>query len=539
MADKSIEQLTEAEKVYTSDLFLLQQSGAAKKLSGNTLKNWLLELSESMGGIVSIDKVSTSGLVDTYRITYAKSAETTDFTVTNGAKGDKGDNMYIWIKYTGAQPTASSHAMGDIPDDWMGIYYGTASTAPTDWTEYAWFQIKGEKGDTGAPATLDNSSVTYMVSDNGTVVPSGSWQSTIPQVPQGKYLWTRTVNSFNSGSPVTSYSVSRMGIDGTGSVSSVNSQSPDSTGNIQLTAGDITTTDNQSVEAALSERTKTSVLPNNGGLIKTKFRCAKAEAIGTSGETRYYPMCKFPVNNNANYASALISGRIGGWGHDRMSYINALVWNRGTPGIALIDTAGLANQMSNVWGSCDLAIYVDSDNTATVYIVGTNYYVFDLDIKVFQTAASIVYDGTYVETTPAGTLAAKASTSTQRLELYGGKLYAAGKELATTSAATTSAAGLMSAADKTKLDELVATRKYGPYTVAASAWTADGDRYKTDIAIAGIGAADIANVYFAPASIDANELKPYCTTAANTVTIYAGSPPSEAVTIDKITVQRS
>lgn len=268
MADKSIEQLTEAEKVYTSDLFLLQQSGAAKKLSGNTLKNWLLEIAESLGGIASIDKVSTSGLVDTYRITYAKSTETTDFTVTNGAKGDKGDNMYIWIKYTGAQPTASSHAMGDTPDDWIGIYYGTASTAPTDWSQYKWFQIKGEKGDTGAPATLNSSSVSYMVSDNGTVVPSGSWQSTIPQVPQGKYLWTRTVNAFNTGNPVTSYSVSRMGIDGSGAVSSVNGVSPDSDGNVSLTAENIQASDNQSVQDVIDEKqskiTTAGLLKGNG-----------------------------------------------------------------------------------------------------------------------------------------------------------------------------------------------------------------------------------------------------------------------------------
>lgn len=239
MADKSISQLTEAERVYTSDLFVLQQSGAAKSLSGNTLKNWLLEIADSLGGIASIQKVGTSGLVDTYRITYAKSNETTDFTVTNGAKGDKGDNMYIWIRYTGSQPTANSHAMSTTPDNWIGIYYGTASTAPTDWTKYQWFEIKGEKGDTGDPATLTGIYISYKEGDSGTDVPLGEWSTEIPSVAQGKYLWTHVMISFNTGNSVSYYSVARMGLDGTGAVSTVCGKSPDSNGNVTLTAANV------------------------------------------------------------------------------------------------------------------------------------------------------------------------------------------------------------------------------------------------------------------------------------------------------------
>ena len=129
--------------------------------------------------------------------------------------------------------------MGDIPDDWIGIYSGNASTAPTDWQQYKWFKHKGEKGDTGKAATLVTKSVTYQVSDSGTIIPSGSWGSSIPVVSQGKYLWTKTELRFNSGDPVISYSVGRMGIDGTGAVSSVAGVSPDATGNVTLTAADV------------------------------------------------------------------------------------------------------------------------------------------------------------------------------------------------------------------------------------------------------------------------------------------------------------
>ena len=273
MADKSIDQLNAAEKIYATDLFVLQQSGSAKKLTGQVLLNWLTAAADGHGGIQSIAKLSTSGLVDTYRITLADTTTfdfavtngrsitgisktstsglvdtytisyndgtTGTFTIKNGEKGDKGDNAYIWIKYASQEPTESSHSMGDIPDDWIGIYSGNASTAPTDWQQYKWYKIKGEKGDTGAPATIASQSVTYQVSDSGTIIPSGSWGSSVPVVSQGKYLWTKTELQFNTGDPVVSYSVARMGMDGSGSVSSVAGVPPDATGNVTLTASDV------------------------------------------------------------------------------------------------------------------------------------------------------------------------------------------------------------------------------------------------------------------------------------------------------------
>lgn len=273
MADKSISELIAANQVTPTDLFVLEQSGTAKKLTGQVLENWLVSFADGHGGIQSIQKVSTSGLVDTYRITMADTTvfdlpvtngrsitgvsktatsglvdtytitfndrTTTKFTVANGAKGDKGDNSYVWIKYASQEPTDSSHSIGDIPDNWVGIYSGNSESAPSDWKQYKWFRIKGDKGDTGSPATLVSSSIAYQASSSGVIVPSGTWSSSVPTVAQGKYLWTRVVHTFNTGSPLTSYSVSRMGMDGSGSVSSVCSKSPDSNGNVQLTASDV------------------------------------------------------------------------------------------------------------------------------------------------------------------------------------------------------------------------------------------------------------------------------------------------------------
>lgn len=285
MADKAISELVAAEQIKSTDMFVLEQDGTAKRLQGQTLLNWLTAAADGHGGISNIAKTGTDGLVDTYTITLADTTTKTftvtngngltafekqstvglvdtyrftrsdgtyfTFAVANGAKGDTGEASHVWIKYASQQPTASSHSMGDLPDAWMGVYSGTAAEAPDDWQQYTWYQIKGEKGDTGAAATVTGTTVEYMVSDSGTIVPSGSWSTTIPTVPQGKYLWTRVTTTFNTGSPAVSYSVTRMGIDGTGSVSAVNDKSPDESGNVALTAADIPTSGGVSVEAKL------------------------------------------------------------------------------------------------------------------------------------------------------------------------------------------------------------------------------------------------------------------------------------------------
>lgn len=273
MADKSVGELIAAQSVTPTDLFVLEQNGTAKKLTGQILENWLVSFADGHGGIQSIVKIetnvladtyritladtttfdfvvtngrgvnsitkkSTSGLVDTYTITYNDSTTGT-FTVTNGAKGDKGDNAYIWFKYASQEPTSSDISLGDIPDEWMGIYFGTSSTAPDSYSSYKWYKIKGETGNTGAPATLVSYSATYQVGDSGTIIPSGSWSESVPPVTPGKFLWTRQVLQFNTGAPITSYSVSRFGIDGTGAVSSVAGVSPDENGNVPLDASSV------------------------------------------------------------------------------------------------------------------------------------------------------------------------------------------------------------------------------------------------------------------------------------------------------------
>lgn len=87
--------------------------------------------------------------------------------------------------------------------------------------------IQGAKGETGTSGTdgkdgtngkngndgrgIASTVITYQASSSGTTTPTGTWQSTIPTVTAGHYLWTKTVINYTSGEPTTSYSVSMMG----------------------------------------------------------------------------------------------------------------------------------------------------------------------------------------------------------------------------------------------------------------------------------------------------------------------------------------
>lgn len=321
MADKAISELVSAEQITATDMFVLEQNGTAKKLTGQVLLNWLTAAADGHGGIQSwiplkteglvktfrvtladqtyididvvdgrgvedVRKIKTEGLVDTYQIVYNDGPPGT-FQVVNGAKGDKGDNAGIWVRYASQKPTAESHSFGELPDAWVGIASGHLSSAPTDWQAYTWYQWKGEKGDTGEPAKRLSVAYAYQVGDTGNVIPSGTWLATIPNVPQGKFLWIRKTTTWNVGDPDVDYSISRMGLDGSGSVSSVADIPPDENGNVPLTAEDI------------------GALPNTGGdmtgsinMNGKKIKGLNAPTEDDEPATKGYAVAKKNVVNN-------------------------------------------------------------------------------------------------------------------------------------------------------------------------------------------------------------------------------------------------
>ncbi len=69
-------------------------------------------------------------------------------------------------------------------------------------------------GVNGTSVKVASTTVEYVGSDSGTTPPSSGWQTAVPQLAQGKYLWTRTTVKYSDNNSTTSYSVGRIGMDG-------------------------------------------------------------------------------------------------------------------------------------------------------------------------------------------------------------------------------------------------------------------------------------------------------------------------------------
>ena len=92
-------------------------------------------------------------------------------------KGEDGIPSYMWIRYSHEYPT-DNEDMKASPDEYIGIYSGIESSAPTDFTEYTWYKIKGDGG--GEFTGNENEIVTY---DGDTWVKQS-----------GMYTWTNSLN---------------------------------------------------------------------------------------------------------------------------------------------------------------------------------------------------------------------------------------------------------------------------------------------------------------------------------------------------------
>lgn len=226
MANKNISQLTAATTVNNADLFVLEQNGVAKKLTGSLL----LATIEAHGGIASTSYTApvAPSLQGTLTLTYADGTSD-DIPIYNGAKGDTGaagatgadgysptasvakvghratititdkngttsayvqdgndgqdgNPGYCYIKWAGVEP-ASDADMGDIPDEWLGIYAGSSSTAPTHYTDYVWYKVKGEDGEAGATG------------DRGTYI----WMSRYEPYEDSGYYWIAKTDLIQPG----------------------------------------------------------------------------------------------------------------------------------------------------------------------------------------------------------------------------------------------------------------------------------------------------------------------------------------------------
>lgn len=147
-------------------------------------------------------------------------------------------------------------------------------------------------------------------------------------------------------------------------------------------------------------------------------RIQKQAYTGGDNTVKYFKLASFPVyNSGGNYASFIITGRMGGWQADNMSFINMILYNRNGEGGGYINVANSA-----FFDLCDIVMYREADGTSTAYLKVKSYYTFDINVNTYQ--ATNVYTGT--DDTPTGTLKWTASEQADRLAVSGGVAYVNG-----------------------------------------------------------------------------------------------------------------
>lgn len=524
MADRSIESLDAATVLTSGDLFLLSQSSQAKKTTWAKIIEYLTKALDGHGGISSITYVSSSGKVDTYRITYADSTVST-FSVTNGKEissitqywavsdsastvpatwyttrqtltetnrylwsymrytyndgthddtdpsvigvyGDTGDAWYVHIRYAAQQPT-SDNQIKVSPDRWIGIYSGTSQTAPTTYTSYTWYQIKGEKGDTGNAIVSVNKTATSGLIDTYTISFSNNTSTTF-QVKNGSSI--STIEKTGTSGLVDTYTVT-------------------------LTSGEISTFTVTNAKSIIS-----------------------IDPIDVTHASGHADVYRIIFNDNDTYEFSVYNG------------VN------GTGAVSTVDGITSENQ--------DVTLMTLGTGAPTTATVGS------LKSRYFDTASSRLYVCVGIDTSGAGTTytwagagvtvdASMSTTSTNpvRNSTLTGVI---GTETMNTTATTLKGAvnelktSIQSVADATK--HIKATN----VNVAIADWASDQTYedfpYRAAISLTGVTANMFPEVVLSVSDALSGNFAPVAETGSGVVYIYAASVPESVMTIPSIMV---
>lgn len=153
-----------------------------------------------------------------------------------GDKGDRGNDGLPGKNGVGLKSTTITYGMSDnettMPTSWTAnppiLVKGKYLWTKTQWmytdlsseTGYqkTYIPQNGSKGDDGLPGKdgvgIRSTTITYAQGTSGTVAPTSGWNSQVPNVPAGQFLWTKTVWTYTDNTNETGYSVSKIGEQG-------------------------------------------------------------------------------------------------------------------------------------------------------------------------------------------------------------------------------------------------------------------------------------------------------------------------------------
>lgn len=129
-------------------------------------------------------------------------------TGAQGEPGKTGASSYTYVRYSANPDGTDFTSNPSSTTEYIGIYTGVVSTAPTDKNAYTWSKYKGDPGPQGNPGQQGNpgsdgngiNSISYFYAATSTqIAPSASsiTSTTIPTMSSSnKYLWQKQVIDF-------------------------------------------------------------------------------------------------------------------------------------------------------------------------------------------------------------------------------------------------------------------------------------------------------------------------------------------------------
>ena len=153
-----------------------------------------------------------------------------------GPKGDRGEDGIAGKDGVGLKSTVVTYGLSTSettqPTSWTA-QVPTLTKGKYLWTKTVWTYTDnttetgyqktyiakdGNNGEDGIPGKdgvgIRATTITYAGSTSGATPPINGWTSSIPSVPAGSYLWTKTVWTYTDNTSETGYSVSKMGEKG-------------------------------------------------------------------------------------------------------------------------------------------------------------------------------------------------------------------------------------------------------------------------------------------------------------------------------------
>ena len=129
-----------------------------------------------------------------------------------------------YASHTNASTPPSTGWQAEVPSVPAGQYLWTKTVwTYTDSSSETGYSVArmgqdGAKGNDGIAGKdgvgIKTTLIEYAVNSSGTVRPTSGWSTTIPNTPQGQYLWTRTTWTYTDNTTEQGYSVARQGSNG-------------------------------------------------------------------------------------------------------------------------------------------------------------------------------------------------------------------------------------------------------------------------------------------------------------------------------------